>query len=146
MWKCTHPDFFIHADVCGFVRVDFQQIFLPELYLYMNELFYMVFIFLHRHQWLGTNMVFWGGARPEVSFYALVYISLASLLKENLLECLISHLLCSFISIEKTIEGTVAGITSVLAACSFLLPLLASTGYIQVHIAHLPRTYSLRPF
>ncbi|XP_057528297.1 dolichol kinase EVAN [Amaranthus tricolor] len=32
---------------------------------------------------------------------------------------------------KKTIEGTAAGITSVLAACSFLLPLLASTGYIQ---------------
>ncbi|KAL6223210.1 hypothetical protein ACLB2K_006599 [Fragaria x ananassa] len=31
---------------------------------------------------------------------------------------------------KKTIEGTVAGITSVLAACSVLLPLLASTGYI----------------
>ncbi|KAA3456624.1 dolichol kinase isoform X1 [Gossypium australe] len=30
---------------------------------------------------------------------------------------------------EKTIEGTAAGITSVLAACSVLLPLLASTGY-----------------
>lgn len=32
---------------------------------------------------------------------------------------------------RKTIEGTAAGIMSVLAACSFLLPLLASTGYIQ---------------
>lgn len=32
-------------------------------------------------------------------------------------------------SVEKTIEGTAAGITSVLAACSVLLPLLASTGY-----------------
>ncbi|KAL9243915.1 hypothetical protein vseg_017750 [Gypsophila vaccaria] len=32
---------------------------------------------------------------------------------------------------KKTIEGTAAGITSVLAACSFLLPLLASAGYIQ---------------
>lgn len=32
---------------------------------------------------------------------------------------------------KKTIEGTAAGIMSVLAACSFLLPLLASTGYIQ---------------
>ncbi|KAJ8751546.1 hypothetical protein K2173_016781 [Erythroxylum novogranatense] len=31
---------------------------------------------------------------------------------------------------KKTIEGTAAGITSVLAACSVLLPLLASTGYI----------------
>ncbi|KAI4334352.1 hypothetical protein L6164_019054 [Bauhinia variegata] len=31
---------------------------------------------------------------------------------------------------KKTIEGTAAGITSVLAACSLLLPLLASTGYI----------------
>ncbi|KAH9660591.1 Dolichol kinase EVAN [Citrus sinensis] len=31
---------------------------------------------------------------------------------------------------KKTIEGTAAGITSVLAACSILLPLLASTGYI----------------
>lgn len=31
---------------------------------------------------------------------------------------------------KKTIEGTAAGITSVLAACSALLPLLASTGYI----------------
>ncbi|GAV62623.1 hypothetical protein CFOL_v3_06146 [Cephalotus follicularis] len=31
---------------------------------------------------------------------------------------------------KKTIEGTAAGITSVLAACSFLLPLLASTGYL----------------
>ncbi|XP_042415718.1 dolichol kinase EVAN-like isoform X1 [Zingiber officinale] len=30
---------------------------------------------------------------------------------------------------KKTIEGTAAGITSVLAACSVLLPLLASTGY-----------------
>ncbi|OVA06975.1 hypothetical protein BVC80_1731g52 [Macleaya cordata] len=31
---------------------------------------------------------------------------------------------------KKTVEGTAAGITSVLAACSVLLPLLASTGYI----------------
>ncbi|XP_062082198.1 dolichol kinase EVAN [Humulus lupulus] len=31
---------------------------------------------------------------------------------------------------KKTIEGTAAGITSVLATCSILLPLLASTGYI----------------
>ncbi|XP_059626842.1 dolichol kinase EVAN [Cornus florida] len=31
---------------------------------------------------------------------------------------------------KKTIEGTAAGITSVLAACSLLLPLLATTGYI----------------
>ncbi|RDX81049.1 Dolichol kinase EVAN, partial [Mucuna pruriens] len=31
---------------------------------------------------------------------------------------------------KKTVEGTAAGITSVLAACSLLLPLLASTGYI----------------
>ncbi|KAL6125190.1 hypothetical protein ACLB2K_073249 [Fragaria x ananassa] len=31
---------------------------------------------------------------------------------------------------KKTIEGSAAGITSVLAACSVLLPLLASTGYI----------------
>ncbi|CAA2973334.1 dolichol kinase EVAN [Olea europaea subsp. europaea] len=31
---------------------------------------------------------------------------------------------------KKTIEGTAAGITSVLAACSALLPLLAATGYI----------------
>ncbi|XP_026440077.1 dolichol kinase EVAN-like [Papaver somniferum] len=31
---------------------------------------------------------------------------------------------------KKTIEGTAAGITSVLAACSVLLPLLASTGFI----------------
>ncbi|RZC77846.1 hypothetical protein C5167_002036 [Papaver somniferum] len=31
---------------------------------------------------------------------------------------------------EKTIEGIVAGITSVLAACSVLFPLLASTGFI----------------
>ncbi|KAI3902215.1 hypothetical protein MKW92_028794 [Papaver armeniacum] len=31
---------------------------------------------------------------------------------------------------EKTIEGTAAGITSVLAACSVLLPLLASTSFI----------------
>ncbi|ONK63743.1 uncharacterized protein A4U43_C07F18450 [Asparagus officinalis] len=31
---------------------------------------------------------------------------------------------------KKTIEGTAAGITSVLVACSALLPLLASTGYV----------------
>jgi dolichol kinase len=31
---------------------------------------------------------------------------------------------------KKTVEGTAAGITSVLAACSFLLPVLAATGYI----------------
>lgn len=31
---------------------------------------------------------------------------------------------------KKTVEGTAAGITSVLAACSILLPLLAATGYI----------------
>lgn len=31
---------------------------------------------------------------------------------------------------KKTIEGTAAGITSVLAACSILLPILATTGYI----------------
>ncbi|CAL5357098.1 unnamed protein product [Camellia sinensis] len=31
---------------------------------------------------------------------------------------------------KKTVEGTAAGITSVLAACSVLLPLLATTGYI----------------
>ncbi|KAJ0019927.1 hypothetical protein Pint_32088 [Pistacia integerrima] len=35
-----------------------------------------------------------------------------------------------FFLLEKTVEGTAAGITSVLAACSVLLPLLASTGYI----------------
>ncbi|KAK4482649.1 hypothetical protein RD792_009813 [Penstemon davidsonii] len=34
------------------------------------------------------------------------------------------------ITVEKTIEGTAAGITSVLAACFVLLPLLAATGYI----------------
>ncbi|XP_010043798.2 dolichol kinase EVAN [Eucalyptus grandis] len=32
---------------------------------------------------------------------------------------------------KKTIEGTAAGITSVLVACSALLPLLASTGYVM---------------
>ncbi|KAK6788040.1 hypothetical protein RDI58_016565 [Solanum bulbocastanum] len=32
---------------------------------------------------------------------------------------------------KKTIEGTAAGITSVLAACSILLPLLATTRYVQ---------------
>ncbi|PUZ56043.1 hypothetical protein GQ55_5G263600 [Panicum hallii var. hallii] len=31
---------------------------------------------------------------------------------------------------KKTIEGTAAGITSVLAACSILVSLLASSGYI----------------
>ncbi|XP_050141034.1 dolichol kinase EVAN-like [Malus sylvestris] len=36
----------------------------------------------------------------------------------------------TFSSSWKTVEGTAAGITSVLAACSVLLPLLASTGYI----------------
>jgi len=35
---------------------------------------------------------------------------------------------------EKTVEGTAAGITSVLAACSLLLPLLASTGYILTQV------------
>ncbi|KAH9700425.1 Dolichol kinase EVAN [Citrus sinensis] len=35
---------------------------------------------------------------------------------------------------KKTIEGTAAGITSVLAACSILLPLLASTGYIFTEV------------
>ncbi|OMO84863.1 O-methyltransferase, family 2 [Corchorus olitorius] len=35
-----------------------------------------------------------------------------------------------------TIEGTAAGITSVLAACSILLPLLASTGYILTQVCH----------
>lgn len=35
---------------------------------------------------------------------------------------------------EKTVEGTAAGITSVLAACSILLPLLASTGYIFTEV------------
>ncbi|XVF05731.1 hypothetical protein REPUB_Repub05bG0197600 [Reevesia pubescens] len=41
---------------------------------------------------------------------------------------------------KKTVEGTAAGITSVLAACSVLLPLLASTGYIltQVSFSHTP--------
>ncbi|CAI0452836.1 unnamed protein product [Linum tenue] len=39
---------------------------------------------------------------------------------------------------KKTIEGTAAGITSVLAACSVLLPVLASTGYIFTqHWLHL---------
>ncbi|KAF4360340.1 hypothetical protein G4B88_000014 [Cannabis sativa] len=33
-------------------------------------------------------------------------------------------------AVKKTVEGTAAGITSVLATCSVLLPLLASTGYI----------------
>ncbi|XP_022752900.1 dolichol kinase EVAN-like isoform X3 [Durio zibethinus] len=36
---------------------------------------------------------------------------------------------------KKTIEGTAAGITSVLAACSVLLPLLASTGYILTQVS-----------
>ncbi|XP_050935734.1 dolichol kinase EVAN isoform X1 [Cucumis melo] len=35
---------------------------------------------------------------------------------------------------KKTIEGTAAGITSVLAACSILLPLIASTGYILTEV------------
>ncbi|KAG0453141.1 hypothetical protein HPP92_025496 [Vanilla planifolia] len=35
---------------------------------------------------------------------------------------------------KKTIEGTAAGITSVFASCSVLLPLLASTGYILSQI------------
>lgn len=45
---------------------------------------------------------------------------------------LISVQLC--LLVEKTIEGTAAGITSVLAACSVLLPLLASTGYIVTEV------------
>lgn len=38
---------------------------------------------------------------------------------------------------EKTVEGTAAGITSVLAACSALLPLLAATGHMftQVYLS-----------
>uniref|UniRef100_A0A9I9ELI8 dolichol kinase n=1 Tax=Cucumis melo TaxID=3656 RepID=A0A9I9ELI8_CUCME len=36
---------------------------------------------------------------------------------------------------KKTIEGTAAGITSVLAACSILLPLIASTGYILTELS-----------
>jgi len=39
--------------------------------------------------------------------------------------------------LEKTIEGTAAGITAVLAACSVLLPLLASTGYILSQVLSL---------
>lgn len=41
----------------------------------------------------------------------------------------------SFFLVEKTVEGTAAGITSVLAACSVLLPLLASTGYIFTEVS-----------
>ncbi|TXG73800.1 hypothetical protein EZV62_002379 [Acer yangbiense] len=36
---------------------------------------------------------------------------------------------------KKTVEGTAAGIMSVLAACSILLPLLASTGYIVTEVS-----------
>jgi dolichol kinase len=45
---------------------------------------------------------------------------------------LCSHLYALVFSeiLEKTIEGTAAGITSVLAACSILVSLLASSGYI----------------
>ena len=56
------------------------------------------------------------------------------------LSCVMLYLLCktnfsllthvNFFLPEKTIEGTAAGITSVLAACFVLLPLLAATGYI----------------
>lgn len=44
--------------------------------------------------------------------------------------------------IEKTIEGTAAGITSVLAACSVLLPVLASTGYIFTEVFSLSLSVS----
>jgi len=40
-----------------------------------------------------------------------------------------------FYLLEKTIEGTAAGITSVLAACSVLLPHLASTGYFLTEVS-----------
>ena len=46
-------------------------------------------------------------------------------------DLLSAHLRMFFSEIlEKTIEGTAAGITSVLAACSILVSLLASSGYI----------------
>lgn len=49
------------------------------------------------------------------------------------IHCVATHYLLTpviFLFPEKTIEGTAAGITSVLAACFVLLPLLAATGYI----------------
>ncbi|KAE8728292.1 hypothetical protein F3Y22_tig00004620pilonHSYRG00013 [Hibiscus syriacus] len=55
-----------------------------------------------RHQWLAISMVSLGGAKLAQISYTL----------------------------EKTTEGTPAGITSVPAACLVLVPLLASTGYI----------------
>lgn len=45
--------------------------------------------------------------------------------------------------LEKTVEGTAAGITSVLAACSILLPLLASTGYIFTEVFLLSPSLSM---
>lgn len=39
-----------------------------------------------------------------------------------------------YVFLEKTVEGTAAGITSVLAACSVLLPLLAATGHMFTQV------------
>ncbi|KAE9445858.1 hypothetical protein C3L33_22221, partial [Rhododendron williamsianum] len=75
-----------------------------------------------RHQWLATSMVSSGGAKQAVSVVSSIGWVFLPLKSYNL--CTLFHF------IEKTVEGTAAGITSVLAACSVLLPLLATTGYI----------------
>ena len=48
---------------------------------------------------------------------------------------IIAFLSCTLWFLEKTIEGTAAGITSVLAACSVLLPVLASAGFIFTQVS-----------
>lgn len=70
----------------------------------------------------------WSKTGSKYSFLVSVFLKFEVLLRKY-----------HFLNPEKTIEGTAAGITSVLAACSILLPVLATTGYFytQVLLSHL---------
>lgn len=116
---------FFSETICIFLA----YLFIENLMSHLNS-----FTFMFRHQWLVTSMVSSGGAKLAVSriFSAI----LGSLWKS---------LTCANFP-EKTIEGTAAGITSVLVACSVLLPLLASTGYIFTQVGlSLPLSLSPTP-
>ena len=70
-------------------------------------------------------MVFFGGVKQAVS---ITYFCLVIMFP-----FFCNYIFYDFLS-EKTVEGTAAGITSVLAACSALLPLLAATGHMFTQV------------
>lgn len=90
---------------------------------------------LSRHQWLDTSMGSSAGAKLAVCLCSLSCFVITSFVP-------LTIWIYKFSLVEKTIEGTAAGITSVLAACSILLPLLATTRYVQVSLS-LSHTLSL---